>query len=191
MSVPSSEAEIQATDAGTMIIDYHQLKECRSIHKEKQNRAKGVWRLLFRDETNIQHYLDRGQMLIILGVCAHSHTFRANVIRVAHACNVGMQCFQSGFGMLGGHIHRDDNLLIHNDVDLDTLVGFALQEAIQAPFWIVSRRASEIQLWGEPPVLEIVLTRVLSCQNYQFTIAHTRMKMHSFALSSISERAYM
>ena len=86
------------------------------------------------------------------------------------------------------HRHRLRDLLIHYDVDLHTLLRLAFEQAVQAPFLVERGRATEIQLGREPPVL----CHTTSKQGLdQGPRKRTRMKMHSRALSRISESAYM
>lgn len=54
---------------------------------------------------------------------------------------------------MGAHRHGLSDFLIHNDVDLYSLLGFALQHPVQPPFRIISGRATKVQLWSEPPIL--------------------------------------
>ena len=86
------------------------------------------------------------------------------------------------------HRHRLRDLLVHDDVDLHSLLRLAFEQAVQAPFLVERGRATEIQLGREPPVL----CHTTSKQGLdQGPRKRTRMKMHSRALSRISESAYM
>ena len=44
-------------------------------------------------------------------------------------------------------------LFVNNNVNLDALLCFAFQQTIEAPFGMIRRWATKIQLRGEPPVL--------------------------------------
>ena len=90
-------------------------------------------------------------------------------------------------GVAGAHGHGLGDLLVDDDIDLDALLGLALQDAVEAPLLVVCRWATEVQLRCKPPVLRGASGA--GCMRARGSL--TRMKMHSRALSSISERAYM
>ena len=81
-------------------------------------------------------------------------TFAANMVRVAHTSNVRVQCFEGVLGVGRAHRHRLRDLLVHDDIDLHALLGLALQHAVQSPFFVERRGATEVQLGREPPVLQ-------------------------------------
>lgn len=80
-------------------------------------------------------------------------TFTSDMIRMTHARNVGMQVFQRMLCVIGAHGHSLCNLLVDNNINLDTLFGLALQNAVEAPLFIVRRWSTKVKLGGEPPVL--------------------------------------
>lgn len=45
------------------------------------------------------------------------------------------------------------HLLVHYNMDLDTLLSLALQDPVEPPFWEVCRRTAQIQFRGKPPIL--------------------------------------
>jgi hypothetical protein len=46
--------------------------------------------------------------------------------------------------MLGTHRHSLSNLFVHDNMNLDTLLGLSLQNSVKPPRWIVSRRSAEV-----------------------------------------------
>lgn len=81
-------------------------------------------------------------------------TFTADVVGMAHTGNVRVQVFERMLGVAGAHRHGLRDLLVDNDIDLDTLFGLAFQDTVQAPLFVVSRRTTEVQLRREPPILQ-------------------------------------
>lgn len=47
------------------------------------------------------------------------------------------------------------DLLVDNDIDLDTCLGATLQDLIESPFLVLNWRATQEQLWGKPPIGDI------------------------------------
>lgn len=43
-------------------------------------------------------------------------------------------------------------LLVHDDIDLNTLFSLALEQPIEAPLRVVLGRAAEVDFGGEPPI---------------------------------------
>lgn len=50
------------------------------------------------------------------------------------------------------HVHRLRHLLVHDDIYLNSLFRFSLQESIEPPFRKVGRWPAEIELRAEPPI---------------------------------------
>jgi len=48
----------------------------------------------------------------------------------------------------------DTYLLINDDINFHTLLGLALKKPVKAPLWMIRRRTAEIELGGQPPVLD-------------------------------------
>lgn len=49
----------------------------------------------------------------------------------------------------------DADLLVDNDIDLDTCLGATLQYLIEPPFLVLNWRATQEQLRGKPPIGDI------------------------------------
>lgn len=56
-------------------------------------------------------------------------------------------------GVMGAHRHGLSDFLVHNDIDLHSLLGFALEHSVQPPFRIIRGWATKIKLRSKPPIL--------------------------------------
>ena len=55
--------------------------------------------------------------------------------------------------MLGAHGHGLSDFLVHDTVDLHTLLGLSLQDSVQTPFRVGRGGTTKVQLGSEPPIL--------------------------------------
>jgi hypothetical protein len=78
----------------------------------------------------------------------------ADMVGMSHNSDVLMTSFEVRLGMLWGHVHSLRDFLVDDDVDFDTFACFALEYPVQAPFCVVCRWATKVELRREPPVLK-------------------------------------
>jgi hypothetical protein len=67
-------------------------------------------------------------------------------------------------GMLRTHGHRLCHLFVNDDINPDALFSLALQQPVEAPFFILSWGSAKVQLWSEPPIQDE--DRVLGAVQY-------------------------
>ena len=53
------------------------------------------------------------------------------------------------------HRHALGDLLVHDHIDLDALLGLALEDLVEAPLLVVVGWSAHEQLWGQPPVRDV------------------------------------
>ena len=110
-----------------------------------------------------QRVIDDDEFLMVSPVQSDVCGILENVvIRVAQDLDVSMargpfraEAFQRmlGMGRIAGKCLVD--LLVHDNVDLDTSFSATLEHLIQSPFLVEKRRPPQEQLWRDPPVCEV------------------------------------
>jgi hypothetical protein len=90
--------------------------------------------------------------------------------------------------MLRAHRHGLGDFFVHDDMNLHPFLGFAQQDLVETPFREVGRWTTEVQLRGQPPIL--CVSNSASDRLHDWGLL-ARIKIASFALSSISEIAHM
>lgn len=74
------------------------------------------------------------------------------MIRMSHDRNIVVQSLQEVLGVGTGDGGGLCDLLVDHDVHLDALLGFALEQTVNAPVLRIDRRTAEVEFRGEPPV---------------------------------------
>ena len=67
-----------------------------------------------------------------------------NVVGVTHDGDVWVKCLKGLLRVVGTHGHGLRDLLVDDNVNLDTLLGFALQNSVDTPFRVLGRRSAQV-----------------------------------------------
>lgn len=114
------------------------------------------------------------------------------VVRVSEHLDVLVKGLEGMLGVLRVAGQRLSDLLVHDDVNLDTTLGGSLQHVVQAVLVVLCWRAAQEQLWGQPPIqdedalLGLCETVVVSIQPRS---SNSATGVECFSPSRASERA--
>lgn len=80
------------------------------------------------------------------------HDFAASMIRMSHDGDVFVQVLEKVFGMFRAHGHALGDFLVHNDADLDSLLGFPQEKTVEPPFLVLTWWTSKVEFGSQPPI---------------------------------------
>lgn len=150
VGVPTAKAGVKATHEGNLVVDQTQLLVvCPKEHNVVMGtieRLQGIPGHLGQAEGAECQVLETGLKLgsdVLAGGC---------VVRVAEHLDVLMESLEGVLGVRRVAGQRLGDLLVHDNIDLDTSLGSSLQHVVQPVLVVLCWRAAQVQLRRQPPV---------------------------------------